>query len=197
MEAANKNIHQELIDKCRENDNKAQLEIYKLYYKPMYNTSLRILNHEAEAEDVMQESFLDAFRKINDYKGEGSFGGWLKRIVVNNSLDAIRKRKEVLPLDDSYYQKADTTAALDDSIAETAAENVEYRVEEIKKAVPLLAEEHRVILSLFLFEGYDHDEIAQILKITNNASRTRFSRAKSKLLKILSDQRSIKMFHPN
>ncbi len=197
MEAANKNIHQELIDKCRENDRKAQLEIYKLYYKPMYNTSLRILNHEAEAEDVMQESFLDAFRKINDYKGEGSFGGWLKRIVVNNSLDIIRKRKEVLPLEDSYYQKADTTAALDDSIAATAAENVEYRVEEIKKAIPLLAEEHRVILSLFLFEGYDHDEIAQILKITNNASRTRFSRAKAKLLKILSDQRSIKMFHPN
>jgi RNA polymerase sigma-70 factor (ECF subfamily) len=70
-------------------------------------------------------------------------------------------------------------------------------VEEIKKAVPLLPEEHRVILSLFLFEGYDHDEIAFILKITNNASRTRFSRAKSKLLKILSEQRSIRMFNPN
>ena len=96
MEAASVNIHQELIERCRKNDQKAQLEIYKLYYKPMYNTSLRILNHEAEAEDVMQESFLDAFRKIEEYKGEGSFGGWLRRIVVNNSIDTLKKRKEIV-----------------------------------------------------------------------------------------------------
>jgi RNA polymerase sigma-70 factor (ECF subfamily) len=195
LEAAGKNIHQDLIDKCRENDRKAQLEIYKLYYKPMYNTCLRILNDTSEAEDVMQESFLDAFRKLDDYKGDGSFGGWLKRIVINNSIDAIRKRKEVIPLDDNIYRHLDETAAGNSGSGTT--EETEYRVEEIKKAVPLLPEEHRVILSLFLFEGYDHDEIAFILKITNNASRTRFSRAKSKLLKILSEQRSIRMFNPN
>jgi RNA polymerase sigma-70 factor (ECF subfamily) len=189
LEAASKNIHQELIEKCRKNDQKAQLEIYKLYYKPMYNTSLRILNHEAEAEDVMQESFLDAFRKIDEYKGEGSFGGWLRRIVVNNSIDTLKKRKEMLPLENNFLEQADDT--------DSATEQVEYKVEEIKKAIPLLPEEHRTILSLFLFEGYDHEEIAQILKITNNASRTRYSRARGKLLKILADQRSIKMFHPN
>ncbi|MEZ5195013.1 MAG: sigma-70 family RNA polymerase sigma factor [Bacteroidales bacterium] len=92
MEASEKNIHQELIDKCRANDRIAQFEIYKIYYRPMYNASLRILNNEAEAEDVMQESFLDAFRKIQDYKGEGNFGGWLRRIVVNNSIDVIKKK---------------------------------------------------------------------------------------------------------
>lgn len=189
MEAASVNIHQELIERCRKNDQKAQLEIYKLYYKPMYNTSLRILNHEAEAEDVMQESFLDAFRKMDEYKGEGSFGGWLRRIVVNNSIDTLKKRKEMLPLENNVSELADEPNGF--------AESVEYRVEEIKKAVPLLHEEHRIILSLFLFEGYDHEEIAQILKISNNASRTRYSRAKGKLLKILADQRSIKMFHPN
>jgi RNA polymerase sigma factor (sigma-70 family) len=189
LEAASVNIHQELIERCRKNDQKAQLEIYKLYYKPMYNASLRILNHEAEAEDVMQESFLDAFRKIEEYKGEGSFGGWLRRIVVNNSIDTLKKRKEMLPLENNFFEQADDNASAD--------EHVEYRVEEIKKAVPLLPEEHRIILSLFLFEGYDHEEIAQILKISNNASRTRYSRAKGKLLKILADQRLIKMFHPN
>lgn len=189
MEAASVNIHQELIERCRKNDQKAQLEIYKLYFKPMYNASLRILNHEAETEDVMQESFLDAFRKIEEYKGEGSFGGWLRRIVVNNSIDTLKKRKEMLPLENNFFEQADDNASAD--------EQVEYRVEEIKKAVPLLPEEHRIILSLFLFEGYDHEEIAQILKISNNASRTRYSRAKGKLLKILADQRSIKMFHPN
>jgi RNA polymerase sigma factor (sigma-70 family) len=197
LEAGGKNIHQDLIERCRENDRRAQLEIYKLYYKPMFNTSLRIVNDTTEAEDVMQESFLDAFSKIDNYKGEGSFGGWLKRIVVNNSIDAIRKRKEALPLDENIYRKADETAADADYVSARTAENVEYRVEEIKKAILMLPEEHRVILSLFLFEGYDHDEIAQILKITNNASRTRFSRAKAKLLKILSDQNTIKMFNPN
>jgi RNA polymerase sigma factor (sigma-70 family) len=189
LEAAERNIHQDLIERCRKNDQKAQHEIYKLYYKAMYNTSLRILNHEAEAEDVMQESFLDAFRKLEEYKGEGSFGGWLRRIVVNNSIDLLKKRKNLVALENEAYELADEPNGFADS--------VEYRVEEIKRAVPVLPEEHRVILSLFLFEGYDHEEISQILNITNNASRTRFSRAKSKLLKILADQRSIKMFHPN
>ena len=87
-------IHKDLINACKANSSKAQYEIYKLYYKAMYNTSVRIMNNSADAEDVMQESFLDAFRKIDQYTGSGSFGGWLKRIVVNNSLDAIKRSKE-------------------------------------------------------------------------------------------------------
>lgn len=189
MEASEKYIHQDLIDKCRLNDKKAQFEIYKLYYKQMYNTSLRILKNTAEAEDTMQDSFLDAFRKLDAFKGDGNFGGWLRRIVVNNSLDAIKRRKETLALEENKLEIVDEK---DEYI-----ENVEYQVEEIKKGMNLLPEEHRVIISLFLFEGYDHDEIAQILAISNNASRTRFSRAKGKLIKVLAEQRTIKMFHPN
>jgi RNA polymerase sigma-70 factor (ECF subfamily) len=109
--------------------------------------------------------------------------------VVNNSIDSLKKRKDMVPLENHHFEKADQP--------ETTDEQVEYRVEEIKKAVPMLPAEHRVVLSLFLFEGYDHEEIAQILNISNNASRTRFSRAKGKLLEILGEQRSIKMFHPN
>lgn len=189
MEASAKYIHQELIEKCRENDEKAQFEIYKIFYKPMYNASLRILNNTAEAEDVMQESFLDAFRKINDFTGEGNFGGWLRRIVVNNSIDAVKKRKEMLSFEESRTDIEEEN--------DNYTENVEYKVEEIKKAVSKLPEEHRIIISLSLFEGYDHEEISQILNISNSASRTRFSRAKRKLLRILSEQSTIKMFHPN
>jgi len=189
LKASEKNIHQDLIDKCRLNDKRAQFEIYKLYYKQMYNTSLRILNNNAEAEDIMQDSFLDAFRKLDNYKGDGNFGGWLRRIVVNNSLDALRKRKDTLPLEENKLDIIDEN--------DSYIENVEYQVEEIKKGMSLLPEEHRVIISLFLFEGYDHEEIAQILEISNNASRTRFSRAKGKLVMILSEQRTMKMFHPN
>ena len=155
----------------------------------MYNTSLRILNNEAEAEDIMQESFLDAYRKIVDFKGDGNFGGWLRRIVVNNSIDVIKKRKEMLSLQESQMDIEDKQ---DDSV-----ENIEYKVTEIKKAILLLSEEYKVIISLFLFEGYDHEEISQILNISNNASRTRFSRARGKLLRILAEQRTVEMFHPN
>ena len=87
------NIHQPLIDRCLQNDKEAQYNLYKLYYRSMYNTSLRIVNSGDDAEDIMQESFLTAFQKLRFYKGEVSFGIWLKRIVVNRSLDYLRKRK--------------------------------------------------------------------------------------------------------
>ncbi len=190
MEAKAQNIHHELIERCRENDRSAQFELYKIYYKPMYNTSLRILNNSAEAEDVMQESFLTAFGKLEHYTGEGSFAGWLRRIVVNNSIDQLKKRSATLSMDQFEVDP-------EDKGEEDAVEEVEYKVAEIKEAVQSLPDDHRTIISLFLFEGYDHDEIAQILNISNNASRTRYSRARKKLLSVLSEQRTLKMFHPN
>src|SRR5665647_613259 len=87
------NIHQPLIDRCLLNDKEAQYSLYKLYYRSMYNTSLRIVNQTDDAEDIMQESFLTAFQKLASYKGEVSFGTWLKRIVINRSLDCLRKRR--------------------------------------------------------------------------------------------------------
>src|SRR4030042_6645318 len=87
------NIHKELIERCRSGDRLAQNELYKLYYKAMYNTSYRMLNDKVEAEDVMQESFLAAFLKIKSYRGEMSFGSWLKRIVINKTIDVLRSRK--------------------------------------------------------------------------------------------------------
>lgn len=174
------NIHKELIDACRHNDSKAQLEIYKLYYKAMYNTSLRIVNDPMEAEDIMQESFLDAFRKIDSYRGESSFGSWLKRIVVNRSIDAVKRNKQVLSIDESNVDIPDTNED------EDSVEILTLRVEEIRKTIHLLPESYRVVLSLFLIEGYDHDEIAQILEISNNLSRIRYFRAKQKLLEYIS-----------
>lgn len=79
------NLHQELINGCRRGDQKAQFQIYKLYYKAMYNTSLRIVNNTMEAEDIMQEAFLSAFEKIGFYSGTASFGAWLKKIVQSST----------------------------------------------------------------------------------------------------------------
>ena len=184
------NINERLISRCRENDRDAQFELYKMYYRQMYNTSLRIVNNTAEAEDIMQDSFLDAFRKIGDYTGQGDFGGWLRRIVVNNSLDALKKRRHEVSLDDRYLG-----TLVEES--DESAQNLEYRIDEIKKAMGLLSEDYRVIISLLLFEGYDHEEISQILGVSYAVSRTRYSRARHKLLAILAEQRTMKMINPN
>jgi RNA polymerase sigma factor (sigma-70 family) len=184
------NIHQELIDACKEGDRKAQFQIYKLYYKAMYNTSLRIVNSTAEAEDIMQESFLDAFRRLDSYTGEGSFGSWLKRIVINNSLDSIRRNKESVSIEE---EKLD----FPEIIEENKEEELQYKVAEVKEAISKLPEDYRVVLSLFLLEGYDHEEISEILHISNNTSRTRFVRAKQKVLQIMKENKLMNSFHYN
>ena len=184
------NIHQELIDACRKGDRNAQFKIYKLYYKAMFNTSLRIVNDTAEAEDIMQESFLDAFQRLHSYTGTGSFGSWLKRIVINRSLDYLRKLKDTVSIDDGDFDIPDT-------IEENGEEEIRFRAEEVKKAILLLPGEFRVVLSLFLLEGYDHEEIAQILKISNQLSRTRFSRARRKLLDVLKENNFKNTFSQN
>ncbi len=179
-EAAFRNIHQDLIDGCREGDQKAQFQIYKLYYKAMYNTSLRIVNDSMEAEDIMQEAFLSAFEKIDSYSGTVSFGAWLKKIVVNRSLDALGKRKAIFEDIESY------NGIIEDSPEETFTnEETELKIEKIKTAIKKLPEGYRIILSLYLLEGYDHDEISEILNIASSTSRSQLSRAKNRLLQDL------------
>jgi RNA polymerase sigma factor (sigma-70 family) len=177
VEAAFKNIHQDLIDGCKTGDQKAQFQIYKLYYKAMFNTSLRIVNDTMEAEDVMQESFLSAFEKIESYSGTVSFGAWLKKIVINRSLDALNRRKAI-------FEDIETHSGIRDDSGDdrTQKEELDVRVEEVKEAIERLPDGYRIILSLYLLEGYDHDEIAEILSITSSTSRSQLSRAKQKLI---------------
>lgn len=175
--AAFRNIHQDLIDGCANGDQKAQFQIYKLYYKAMYNTSLRIVNDTMEAEDIMQESFLSAFEKIDTYSGTVSFGAWLKKIVINRSLDMLNKRKAI-------FEDIDTHTGIRDSSSEetTHKEELDVKIEEVKDAINRLPDGYRVILTLYLLEGYDHDEIGEILNINSSTSRSQLSRAKQKLV---------------
>ncbi|RYG02307.1 MAG: sigma-70 family RNA polymerase sigma factor [Chitinophagaceae bacterium] len=142
----------------------------------MYNVALRIVNDDAEAEDVLQEAFLDAFNRIKDFRQETTFGLWLKQIVINRSINYLRKRKaefvsidEVEVADVPNYDESET----------------HLKVEAIKAAMAELPDGYRVVLTLYLFEGYDHEEIAHILKITENTSRTQYMRAKRKLNSLL------------
>lgn len=141
----------------------------------MYSVSVRIVNDVMEAEDVMQESFLSAFKKIKTYKGEVSFGAWLKRIVVNRSLDYLKKKKV------QFEEINERTTQIEDY--QMAAHEVDAKV--LKAAIQDLSDGYRVVLSLYLIEGYDHEEISQILGISNSASRTQLLRAKNKLRELL------------
>lgn len=175
-EPAYSNIHQDLIDRCRNGDRDAQFKIYELYYKAMYNTSLRIVKDETEAEDLMQESFLSAFEKINTYSGTVSFGAWLKKIVVNRSLDSIKKQR-------LYFEILDEklTAGISDDIEDEAL----IDIDRIRTAIMALPDGFRIVLTLYLLEGYDHEEIGQILGISSSTSRSQYTRARQKLAAML------------
>lgn len=176
METAFIDKHVELISQCRQGDRTAQFKIYKLYAVAMFNVAYRIVNDDAEAEDVLQEAFLDAFTRIGDFRQETTFGLWLKQIVVNKSINCLRKRKaEFVSIDD-------VDVAADDSEVEVG---FELKIAEIREAIEELPDGYRVVLTLYLFEGYDHEEIAHILKISENTSRSQYLRAKRKLNSLL------------
>jgi RNA polymerase sigma factor (sigma-70 family) len=169
-----KNI--DLVNGCRSGNRKAQFELYKLYEKAMYSAALRIVNHEAEAEDVLQEAFLDAFTRIADFRGDTTFGLWLKQIIVNKSINCLRKRKaELVSIDGIDIAEEQTDHQ----------EDMQWKVDEVKAAVRRLPDGYRVVLTLYLFEGYDHEEISHILKISEVTSRSQLMRAKMKLKNML------------
>ena len=176
MEAVYIDKHLALVEECRKGNRKAQFEIYKLYAKAMYNATLRIVVHEAEAEDVLQDAFLDAFTRIESFRGETTFGLWLKQIVINKSINQLRKRR-------AEFVSIDGIDLAEEEIGEEI--DLEFKVNEIKDAMTKLPDGYRVVLTLYLFEGYDHEEIAHILKVSENTSRSQYMRAKMKLNSLL------------
>jgi RNA polymerase sigma factor (sigma-70 family) len=172
------NLHQDLIDLCKAGNQKAQFQIYKLYYKAMYNISLRIVNNPMEAEDIMQESFLSAFEKLDTYSGGASFGAWLKRIVINHSLDAVKKTRKVLFDDIDSIQESE----VEYTGISFCCEETNLKVQEVMDAIKMLPDGYRIVISLYLLEGYDHEEIGEILSISPVTSRSQLSRAKQKIV---------------
>jgi len=169
----------ELVERCKTGDNRSFAELYNKYAKAMYNTSLRIVNHTGDAEDVLQESFTDAFRSLEDFHYKSTFGAWLKRIVINKSINLLRKRR----MDLIDIEKTNIGHLPEEE--ETDEEERALKVEEIKKAVALLPNGYRTVLTLYLFEGYDQEEIAEILQVSHATVRTQYMRAKQKLLQLI------------
>lgn len=159
---------------CKRGDRQAQFKLYGLYSKTMYNTALRIVKDEDEAADVLQDAFVDAFSRLDGFRQESTFGLWMKQIVINKSISALRKRKiEFLSLSGNEEIAAD-----DDQ----SHEDLAYQVEAVHQAIKQLPDGYRVVLTLYLLEGYDHEEIAHILRISEATSRSQFLRGKRRLL---------------
>ena len=176
-------IHNSLVERCRKGDALAQSEIYKMYFRAMYNISLRIIGNSTEAEDLMQDSFLKAFKNISACRENSAFGGWLKRIVVNQSIDALREKTKVRFEEES---KIPSEVLSDELPGES--ENFAEAAMEVKKSIAELPEGYKLILTLYLLEGYDHEEIGQILNIKPSTSRSQYARARHKLLEMLKEK---------
>jgi RNA polymerase sigma factor (sigma-70 family) len=167
-----------LVEASLSGHRSAQAKLYDRYSAAMYSICLRMMSQPEEAEDVLQESFVDVFSHLQSYRYESTLGAWIKRIVVNRCINKLKSRRiqwvewknqEPEPEPDHHYD-------FDDE---------DLRVVKIKKAVSLLPDGYRTVLSLYLFEGYDHQEIGEILNISEETSKSQYSRARVKLKELI------------
>ena len=173
-------IHHHKVEACRRGSRAAQRELYELYAQAMFNVALRIVRHREFAEDVLQESFVKAFTQIHTFRGESTFGSWLKRIVINQALGKLKLEKlSFEPMQQSHeaIADADETLVIDD-----------LDVNRVKQAIMRLPDGYRTVLSLYLLEGLDHEEISEVLGISKSTSKTQYMRAKDKLKNMLKSE---------
>lgn len=170
----------DIIEQCKQNNRKAQMQLYNQYCNGMYIVAKRFLKDANDAEDVVQEAFIKAFTKLHQYKAEVTFGAWLKRIVVNKSIDLLKsKKQQLVELNEVHLKVVD----IDDNDKWLVDDTI--TVNDVKQAIHQLPEKYEYVVMLYLIEGYDHQEISEILNITQVASRTQLSRGKVKLQELL------------
>ncbi|OUS02053.1 RNA polymerase subunit sigma-70 [Flavobacteriales bacterium 33_180_T64] len=175
-----KTFQVDIIEQCKQNNRTAQLKLYNQYCDGMFTVAMRFVKDSMEAEDIVQEAFIKAFAKLNQYKAEVTFGAWLKRIVVNKSIDCLKSKKQHLEeLDEVHLKVVDVSYENEWLVDDTMS------LDEVKDAINKLPDKYRYVVMLYLVEGYDHQEISEILNITEIASRTQLSRGKSKLKELL------------
>lgn len=172
-------IHREIILACQQGNRKAQNKLYQLYSKAMFHICLRMLNDRAEAEDQLQHAFIDIFTKLHTFRFESSIGAWMKRIVIHNCINALKKRSlQFDVLREQHDMPSDVEAnepALPDALL----------VRDVKAAIGALPDGYRIVLSLYLLEGLDHEEISDVLGISVSTSKSQYHRARRKLKEML------------
>lgn len=170
-----------LIKECKKGNQKAQMQVYNLYCEAMFYISFRYLKNEEDAKEVMQEGFLKAFSKLESYRKNISFGAWLKRIIINQCIDVLKKKK----LETVSLESYPLEIANDDDWDF----DVEITKEMILKKIEELNQKYQLVVKLYLLEGYDHTEISEILSIPVKTSRTHLRRGKIQLRELLKKEK--------
>ena len=168
--------HREIVEACQKGQPSAQKQLYKLYSRAMYNICIRMVKNEMDAEDLLQNSFVDVFCNLKKFRFQSSIGAWIKRIVINNCINFLKKRK----LDFETLDEKTTPVSVTNDESEPL-----FTTEAINEAIYKLPSGYRVVFTLYLMEGYDHKEIASILDISEATSKSQFSRAKQKIRTLL------------
>ena len=175
MNAPSLNIDEAtLVRKCLAGDKITQKILYKKYVRAVYSNIIRIVGNKNDAEDLLQETFIKVFGKLHTFKGDSTLGAWIKRIAINVGLNHIRSTKNIFTtsLEDHEYR------------LEQGMEEKDFRslnVRKIHDSIKELPDGCRVIFSLFMLEGYQHKEIAQILNISESTSKSQYQRARKLL----------------
>lgn len=178
METEIRFTHKALVEKCKSGHSSSQYELYELYVDAMYNIGMRMLSNREDAEDIVQESFVSAFKNLGSFNYESTFGAWLKRIVINKCINYLKKKEvPVVPMEaHEFHLKEDN---------QEEAEAVD--IKKVKAGIEKLPAGYKQIINLYLIEGYDHIEIGEVLGISNSTSKSQYHRAKKKLVEIIKE----------
>ena len=163
----------ELIKRCLSGERKAQELLYKQFASKMFGVCLRYATDRMEAEDMLQNGFIKVFQKLHDFRGDGSFEGWVRRIMVHSSIEYYRKHHKTMQLVDI------DDAANESSVSPIASANLEAK--DLMAIIQQLSPGYRIVFNLYAIEGYSHREIAEIVGITEGASKSQLSRARTVL----------------
>ena len=170
-----------LIKQCIKGDQKSQMHLYDLYCEAMFCIACRYLKDEEEAKDAMQDSFLKAFTKLSTFNNSVSFGSWLKKIVIHQCIDILKKKKlETVSLENQFLE------IVDDDVSWEFDYDISKEI--IENTIDKLSDKYKLVLQLYLIEGYDHSEISEITKLPIKTSRTHLRRGKGLLRELLKKQ---------
>jgi RNA polymerase sigma factor (sigma-70 family) len=173
----------QLVDGCKSGSRTAQEEVFNSMYRRLLGVCMRYADDDDEAKDILQNGFIKVFKSVENYKGDGSFEGWVKRIVINTAIDNYR-RKKVKPV----VVDSELTDRLGSNMEEEVEDDSIYQqipIKAVLDAVQDLSPAYRTVFNLYVLEGYNHNEIAEMLTISVGTSKSNLSKARLNLRKML------------
>jgi RNA polymerase sigma-70 factor, ECF subfamily len=190
---------QALIDGCLKGDRRSQQAVYKMFYGKMKSVCMRYTRDQDQAMDVLQEGFVKVFNNLERYTGVGSFEGWIRRIMVNLSIDRFRRLKHDFVLLGENDNLENWDSHSDDPEAEEDGDDAIYDItpEQIVDAMQQLSPAYRTVFNLYVFENYSHQDIAEALNISVGTSKSNYAKARKNMKKLLTKSLNLNLTTEN